>query len=54
MPDTPEHPPLRRSMTVTQGEPLTVPALHVEYDPEHGYRVVPGIGRQASTAGAAR
>ena len=39
---------------VAPGEPSTIPATHVEYDAASGYRVALGIGRQASTAGAAR
>ncbi|WP_262000936.1 hypothetical protein [Microbacterium sp. Mcb102] len=39
---------------VAPGQPVVIPATHVAHDTEHGYRIVPDAGRQASTAGAAR
>lgn len=32
---------------------VTIPATHIKYSPSTGYRILPGVGRQASTAVAA-
>lgn len=53
MPDTLE-PTFITRPEAAPGVPLVIPASHVTYSREHGYAVIPGIGRQASTAGAAR
>lgn len=51
--DTPARTFISRIETA-RGRTVTIPATHVIRDTKHGYRVVPGVGRQASNAGSAQ
>ncbi|MBO3664790.1 hypothetical protein [Microbacterium stercoris] len=46
--------PLIRTITVAPGEPVVIPATHVERGENGDYRVVLGIGRQTPATEAAR
>jgi len=53
MRDIPE-PTFVSRVLAAPGQPVTIPAQHVTYDAKHGYSIVSGVGRQASTPGVAR